>query len=382
MTLLQNISSIKPDFVQSYLSRSGWTQVDFNVQENFKYQFLNTDLVVLVPRNTHSKDYSQSLFNVISTVSQVEERDINSVVKNIATPSVDTLKFRFIGAGADVGSLPLEYTLNAIESIRDTLVYSACSELSAKSMFNRALKDAKKIIEKSRFGQTEVGSFIISVDMPLDLHPIHIFHGSKISIKQEAEQETENVDPIQRRLITRIIRSAQKARAIAINGDSLDLENDFKTNLNANLADALASLKQEGIDLSVEISAHWDKSLPSKDLPIKPVLIEERTFDTLRSIGNALRGSISSRKVSVIGNICSLSRDDTSDDDEEIENTVVIKTNGDDLPKKISVTLNKPDYLKSCDWHRDKKQVKIKGTLEKSGRTWLLTGYSDLIENN
>lgn len=376
MNLIQNLSSITPEFVQSYLSRSGWIEEKYNLNENFKYKFQNTDLIVFVPKNTYSKDYQQSLFNVINTLSQLEERDMNSIIKNITSPSVDTLKFRFIGAGTAAGSLPLEYTLIAIENIRDILVYSACAEISAKPMFNRALKDAKRIIEKSRFGQTEIGSFVISVDMPLDLQPIHIFH-HQLSIKQE----TENVDPIQRRVITRIIKSAQKARSIAINGDSIDLDNEFKTSLNANLADALANFKKDGINLSVEISAIWDQSLPSKNLPNTSVIIEERTFDTLRSIGNVLRGSISSRKVFIIGNICCLSRDNIADEtDEEIENTVIIKTNEDDLPKKIAVALNKADYIKACNWHRDKKQVKINGTLEKSGRTWLLTGYSDFVQ--
>ena len=70
MNLIQNLSSITPEFVQSYLSRSGWIEEKYNLNENFKYKFQNTDLIVFVPKNTYSKDYQQSLFNVINTLSQ------------------------------------------------------------------------------------------------------------------------------------------------------------------------------------------------------------------------------------------------------------------------------------------------------------------------
>lgn len=370
---LQNLSAIKPDFVQSYLTKTGWIKTDYSARENIKYELPNTNAIILLPKNIKALDYSQSLKNVIETLSQIEERSFDIILKNIMNPSVDTLRFRFIGSGADLGSLPLGYTLNAVESIRDALIYSACSELNTKPVFNRALKEATKIVEKSRFGQTELGSFVISVEIPLELPSISVKSDNKSSF-----QEADFFEPIQRRLIARIINSAQKARAVAIDGDSIDPQNDFKTNLNANLADALASLRLDGID-GVELKAVWDKSVPSKDLPNFSVLIEERTFDSLKSIGNVLRGSISSRFVSLVGKISSLSRYG-SFEEEEVDNTVIIKTSGVDLPTNIYVALNQQDYLKACDCHRDNKRISINGTLEKTGRTWILTGYENFRE--
>ena len=369
----QILNGIKPDSLQAYLARTGWTKQSQTAGNQIKYQMPELDLMVIVPQNTRSADYGQAVRNLVRTISQIEERDIGEIVKNILTPTVDVLKFRFLGANADIGSLPFDYAMGAVSSIRDALIYSACSEINKQPMYNRSLKDASRLIEKSRFGQTELGSFVITVEMPLEVPVLQV----RSSIQPDI-QGISIADPIQRRVLARILRGAGKARAVAIEGESIDPENDYKEGLNANLAEALASLKPSSFDLAVELSASWDRTIQTRNLPTVPVLIEERTFESLEAIGNIFRGSISSREVSVTGRVLSLSRDESSDDDSTADNIVTVRTSRDDLPKNIRVSLNQDDYFSACNWHRDKSEIRIQGTLEKSGRSWLLTGYSGL----
>lgn len=363
--LLKSVTGISPEDVQHYLSKTGWAKVDYKKPDQLKFQ--NDDIFVIFP-SARKSDFSLAVRNLVITLSQFEKREPLEVIKNILSPNVDEIKFRFFGGEADTGSLPLDYMLNAVESIRDSIIFSACSEINAQPSYKKQTRDAVKLVERARFGQTDVGSFIVSVGMPLGHVPIR----QQKSLPLDQSEPT----PIERRVISRILKSAQKARNIALSGDKLDSENDYKDNLNANLAESLAGLKQSGLDINVELSAAWNKTVLTPDLPSEAILIEDRTFEALQNISNVLRGSIASRTVHVFGYISSLMRDDIDDDDGD--NTITIRTNTDELPKNMKVALSTEDYQKACDWHRDKKKISIKGILEKSGKSWVLIKYSEL----
>lgn len=376
MSLLKSISGVTTEDLQYYLAKTGWSQADYKKTDQLKYQFQGDDIFVLIPTNK-TIEYPHLVNNLVTTLSQLEERDPAAVVKNILNPNVDTLKFRFLGSTAESGSLPLDYMLNAVQNIRDSLIFSACGELNSRPSYDRQLPRAKDMIEKSRFGQTEIGSFVITVDMPLVM-PVAVRQAAAQVQQVVADQNT--TTPIERRIISRIIRGVEKARNVAFSGDQVDPANDYRINLNANLAEALSSLRPDGADLNVELSAVWDRSISTVGLPVNPVVIEERTFESLKSIGSVLRGSIESRSVELHGRISGLTRDDSDPDDEANENWVTIRTTTDNMPKTIRVSLSPQDYLRACDWHRDKTTITIKGTLEKPGKNWLLTGYSDLAQ--
>lgn len=372
--LMKSVSGVTTEDLRYYLAKTGWTESQYKKIDQIKYQFQGDDLFVLVPRN-RTVDYVHLVNNLITTLSQVEDRDPALVVKNILNPNVDTLKFRFLGSSAESGSLPLDYMLNAVQNIRDSLIFSACGELNSRPSYERQMNRAKEMIEKSRFGQTEIGSFVITVDMPLVM-PVAVRQAAAQPQPTVVDQNT--ITPIERRIISRIIRGVEKARNVAFSGDQVDPANDYRVNLNANLAEALSALRPDGADLNVELSAVWDRSIATAGLPMNPVVIEERTFESLKSIGSVLRGSIESRSVELRGRISGLTRDDSDPDDEANENWVTIRTTTENMPKTIRVSLSAQDYLRACDWHRDKTSIMIKGTLEKPGKNWLLTGYSDL----
>src|ERR1700744_1147102 len=100
--LLRTLVHVKPEYLQHYLTKTGWTKADYKRVDQIKYQFSSDEIFVLVPKNAKSSDYTQSLKNIVRTISQVEEREESAVVKNILNPNVDILKFRFLGSSADL----------------------------------------------------------------------------------------------------------------------------------------------------------------------------------------------------------------------------------------------------------------------------------------
>lgn len=180
--------------------------------------------------------------------------------------------------------------------------------------------------------------------------------------------------------MSRIIRGVHTAREIALTGKPVDLENEFKSGLNANLAESLAALKNNSHDITVELFGLWDRTLPYQTDIDAPVVIEERTFDTLASLGKSLRGSHVSHSVTIEGTVQGLTRDEGDDDDtDECIVTVRIKP-GTDIPaRSVKVLLSPEDYSNACNAHRDRKQVSISGTLDRpeGSKSWMILNYQN-----
>lgn len=366
--------TIRPESLQYYLSRAGWQEVDFARRDMIRYEFAEDNRVfVLVPRNANTSDYREAVWRAVRTVSQIENRDYISVFKNMYSPNLDTLKLRFMGAGAEAGSLPLDYMRGAIDSIRDSLIFSACSEFSPQPMYGRQLADAIRLVGKSRFGQTQLGSFVVTIEMPVEA-PLPTF-------AQTTTNEAPRV-PIERRVLTRLIRGVDLARRVVAGTELIDPATEFRTGLNANLAESLAALKRQDGDFQIELSATWDRTIAlPPGLPQAPLLIEDRTFEMLTSIGQALRGPAMARPVEARGIVIGLSREDIDIDGEEedldAERTISVKARIDEQNYKLRIVLSADDYRTACDAHRDRQQVIVRGLLEKSRKRWLLTNYQD-----
>lgn len=366
------LDKLRTESVQYYLSRAGWRQSSYKQDTMFRFELIDdSEIGVYLPKDPMVRDYGDALALLVRTVSQVEERPIEAVVKNITSPNVDTLKFRFTGSSADTGSLPLDYTLSAIGSIRESLIFSACGEIQPKPFYSRQIKPAIDLMKKARFGQTQVGSYIVAVEMPFEL--------PAISQSQESMESTLH-PPTERRVLTRILRGVHLAREVALTGKRIDNENEFKMGLNANLAESLAALKNEAHDITVELCASWDRTFAGPSEFVTPVVIEERTFETLTALGKSLRGPSVSRPVTIEGSVAGLSRDEADDEDaDECTITIRVKPGLDITARTVKVILSPKDYNQACDAHRDRRQISLSGILDRPEgvKTWMLLNYCD-----
>lgn len=365
------VTSIKPSMFKAYLSRNGWEKVPYKKKAITKY-VLSTDkeFSILVPESHSTRDYIHSVEKALRILSQIEGRSKELVLKGILCPNQDELRFQFGGSSAIAGSLPLDYLISAAKAIQESIIYSACGEIQPKPFYQRKLKEAIDRSKRVRFGQTDIGSFIVSIELPFD-PPV------RNSLELQSSE-----GPFGRRVMSRLVGSVERAAKIAEDNEQIDLENEFKTGLNANIAESLAELSNDNLGIEVTVSCKWSDSLGvPHELTNAPVTLDSTTFSVLASIGRSLRGQSVSKDVRIIGFISGLSRDGNSDIDEEDdsnERTIIIRPDSSEgLPtKSVRVSLSANDYIRACDAHRDKKLISVKGKLEKLGK-WQVKNYSD-----
>lgn len=366
------LAVVAPSLLKAYLSRSGWEKAEIKNKTLTKYVYKSDhNLSVFVPEDRGSRDYSFLNEKVITIISQVEGRSKEAVLHNVLSLNQDELRFQFEGTSAKSGSLPLGYLISSAKAIQDAIIYAACAEIKPQPFYQRKLKDAIQRSKKARFGQTEYGSFILSIVMPFD---------PPVRDSQSGEAPD---DPFGRRVMTRLVRGVTKAVKVAEDGETIDLENEYKTGLNANISESLADLADDGLGIEVSFSCRWSGSLGvPKDVVTEPIKLDSTTFSNLVSIGKRLRGPSISKDVAIEGFIVALSREDAmdggDDGDDFLERTVVVRPDAsEDLPtKSIRIPLSVVDYNRACDAHRDRKRVYVTGRLEKL-RTWQMSTYTD-----
>ena len=355
------LSRVNPESLSSYLANNGWKNESPTNADLFKYTN-KVGAILILPASSQAPRYSKSVTNVLETLADWEERSVKEIFQSIVNPSTDTLVFSFKGQEADKGSLSLGYLHQVIGNLKDTIAYSACSEWQPRPFFDRRTKRSLEMSEKAKFGQTDLGSYVINISLA----------HSRSSAQKE---------PIERKVFKRIITSLTQVREEVTGVRQIDVNTDYKTGINANLAESLSQLNRTGISLNVK--ATWDAVIPVDDVFKKTIPIEERMFEVLDSVSVQFRGEEAAKdSVSILkAKVVSLTKDSSNEDDNDFDedNYIILKViDPERFPvSKVRVSLDTEDYRKACRAHLEGQEVSINGELGKDKNRWWLLKYEN-----
>ena len=136
-------------------------------------------------------------------------------------------------------------------------------------------------------------------------------------------------------------------------------------------------MKPAGEQSQLRIRMSWSPArsqLPAS-LP-QTVSFSQGVFGLFDEIGRSLRERSFSKLDRIEGYIVQLRAESTLL--EGFEGTVVVKADVARTPTRVRVAVNKADYLRACDAHRDGKRVAIVGTLRRDAKTYELRQAREL----
>jgi len=353
-----NIKEITVKRLKEYLLYKGWKIDTFN--ENLDKIFLESEKIeIIIPNRESLLDYPKRIGDLLVSLSTVENKEKEEIAESIINFGYDLLKMRFINSKVGDGAIPLEYANTAIKQIVDVIKYSACSEIFPQSRYKTPYKEARDLIKNCELAQTEIGSFIIKIRIPLD---------DTYLKKQKIKKEF--IEDLGRKTINRLIDGLDGVDKINLSSES-KFKETYDEKLNKNVCDAMSRLlidKDEG--LSLEISARWntEKELKQK-LKSFTKIDSNEYYQKLRKMSVLLEHIPDTKEILIEGRIQDLKRQQEEGVKYEKRLIHVFST---DQKKIIYILLGESDYKRACDAHRDKKQIKIKGILiQKKGR-WFL----------
>ena len=278
---------VAPIDLRDFLKAQGWTLRQEGIADRLYVmqnpQFPRRQLVF--PMDTTVADYAESAYRVLEKLSEMIGERPESLLSRIQTVRDDALRFRIYTEQGGNGSLPLGFAALLVTGAEQLLKAAACTVLRPRLHHPRlALTEALQLIEKTRFGQTETGSFILKVSCPIHaLDTQGTIHFDEKSL------------PFVRQVTLTLKRGIEQLIG-AIENDTLDrwIEELKKTEtplVSSNLCEAVTQFHDAGLDNALDLFMDWSMLEPvdQKDRLKKPLRIQRDYFGRIEEVRRELR---------------------------------------------------------------------------------------------
>ena len=354
------LAGIELRHVTAYLGSAGWLRrADFPRPELIVFDGPPDDdgdpIQAVLPAADRTLDFRLRLSDLLRTLAVLEGRPGRDIALEMRSPGVDRILARVLSDIASGGSIPLPFASVLLHGLRDLVAAAACAEQDPRPFFTKATRIGSEHAQGWRFGQTQLGSFVATIECPV--------------VPAVGKPPAPGTPPLPRRVTERIMRGLALLDRAVLDGRPDALLSGYREGLNANMCEALLSFREPGLALQMELSVQWSKRLPAPaGLPPR-VLIEGRSFELLDATARTLRAPVEAEEQTFTGEIVRLHR-------ESDEERVVVLRILEGRPRvHARLHLGAEDYRVACDAHRDGRRVQVTGRLERAGhKQWQVLG--------
>jgi hypothetical protein len=365
---LQRLSLVD---VRAYLEAQSWSAVGRygDVATIFENKNLSgSSFEILLPIQENVADFAARMSDAVTVLSQVEDRDEISVFHDLIKSGFDVVRFRAPNAD-NAGTIPLQSGVALYDHARDVVVAAANATVKPKRAYRGNSSDrAKQYLDTLRLGQTEVGSYVLTVLSPVQ--PSLITNQASLFPDLDIGDE-----PFSRAVTLTLARSLHATKhavnEAAATGKLAPFEAAVDFGVSSNLCEAIAKLAQEGSGVNISLS--W--------APVRRGLLSNVNYtfteDNARVLSEAaaaFRESEPQSDITIEGFVVALDRKP-----EEFDGKAKIRGFVDGKIKTISADFLSPDYKKVVSAHDRKLRVKVDGDLIKRGVFQVLGNARNLV---
>ena len=286
---------IPPQYVAGYLTACGWRPIDTDPERYALWglKLNRRSFEAFLPLKETFRDYGQRISELLSVLEGVESRPQLAIAEDILAAPFDVLRFKAIHESPEDGSVALDAGVALVARSRDMVMAASCAAVERRPFFpTRKPTEAVDLIKSARLGQTEQGSFIVRVYVPI-IQPD--------SDPAQATIKGAEPDSFGRKTTKTLLTAVNRISAIASSGKSprpLDFGMAMRSGVTANLCDALTELRTSGARV-VELGVQWSLLVPAPSAP-KAARIDETADDVLRAASRFYRARTDSRPGTVI----------------------------------------------------------------------------------
>ncbi|OJT25055.1 hypothetical protein BO221_11785 [Archangium sp. Cb G35] len=357
VSLVPGIDAVRPSDVQQYLRLKGWRprgEPRGHVAE-YVHVMEDTALKVRVLLDPAFSDYALRTAELIDVLSRFEHRAFIEILDELLIPPGDRIRFRIFSESTRSGTIALDDSIRLRVAARQLFLASAHSALKPQRHFARlSQSSALDLLRDCRETQTERGSYVTSLLVPVD-PPVG-----------GPEVEEPYARRVTRTLMGGLVETSRSVEA----GEPETLLDRAQSGVSSNFLTALADMRPGGERSFVEIDMSWSRARPELVLSRSKVRFEQGVFGMFSEAARALRETTPVPGLEVEGFVVRLERPEKGP---ELPGEVILATQLEDYGSaKIHVRLSGADYAAATNAHRDGLQVRVFGTLTKTGRRFEL----------
>lgn len=255
--LMNLTEKISPFVFSKYLEDTGWElyQSKNAYIKIFQYERNDDFFQVIIPIERRLNDYKEAMYKAVETVAKVEDRSMEQVMLYLLNPNTDTLKIRLEKKDIEAGSILFDDAIHIYKSTKKLLAAAALDILHPQKYHRGRMDDnVLKFLSSCRIGQTEIGSYVISVVCPFvkfdendNCRQLSVFSDGEQCEKSFTRQVTnrimENISFIKKQ-----IDNGEADRLLMPGGD---------TTISADFYEALGGINLDSNGADVEFIAEW-----------------------------------------------------------------------------------------------------------------------------
>jgi hypothetical protein len=363
------IAALKPLNIIGYLRAHGWEKFSeqqgrFSVWSHPDYR----EAEIVVPLKREASDFITRLADILSELELAEQRSQLDILQELINSGFDVVRLAAQASGTNDGTIRLDDGVSLVSHARDMLLSSACATVQPRPVFHaRKPNQATDYMAKARLGQTEHGSYVLTILSPVapQLNP-----SSETGLFPE--------DPFERRVITTLTRSVNLAVEAASQPDFAPFQNAVSHGVSANLCEAISGFFKIGDPASIALSVAWSQNRPTPANAATRVIISSDVIPTIEEAARMFRARDTLEDYLVEGTIIKLERAGQS------VGKVTIFGRVEDEMRRLVVELSPSEYDEAARAHTEFRPVRVSGNLLREGRSFRLEnprGFTVLNED-
>ena len=349
------LQAISPAALSAYARSAGWRKIEGYGAHSDVYAAEEMPEVIL-PRTERLGDYASVVSRLIAIFAKAAGRDELSLYRDLVTADRDVVRTRV--TETDDGSLTLNRGVDLISGTRDLVLAAACSLREPQPLYRLgANREANELLEGIRLGQTEHGSFVVTLLTPVVSPPLP-------TLLPEYEVSDDPIERQMTRRLTEALAATGEATERATAGDGTAFAESVDRGVSANLCDALVKLI--GPFPTLDISVAWARTRPIS--PSREVFRLARADAAILSeAARQFRNREPQLDTRLFGTVQRLRRDE-----DEVSGTINLRTSIDGKNRSVAVVLKKTEYDRAIQAHKERMPIILYGDLERSGQRWRL----------
>ncbi len=338
-----------------YLRSRGWALMESEPDiAVLRKLFDGQEEELVLPKDRSYSDYHQRVMEAVQSLARYEQSSERSIIEELLVQKWDVLRIRI--SGDRIGAGNISYLDKGVieEGIRKVLFASARYVLDPQVHFKRLYSNTvEQWLKKCRAGLAESGSYILTVQMPLEKN-LDVFE-----------------PPFSRKVGEYLMRSL--GHLVGFSGQLHLVENH---RLNANLCHGLVEMKPDDTVTNFDFEMKWSSMVTqSADIPSK-VEVRDHHFSSIMQIGQRLIPQSKENHNVFIGKVLVLHGEANESGQMQGEATLILLM--DEQQVKAKVTFGPERYPLVCDAHKSNKYIRISGILTEKPRCSELRNISDL----
>lgn len=371
---MTSFKDIDPTNLRDYLKSIGWQVVEAALDDDL-YLLRNhgsEGRELVFPTQKAAPDYLDAVGIVLDKLQAMSGIKADNLAARIVAVKDDVLRLRIHSDGQD-DSLSLDFAAKFLKNTEKLFKAAACTVLRPRANHPRlTLSEATQLVEKTRFGQTESGSFILNVSCPIYAMDV-----------QGTLQLNDDEAPFVRKVFSAIHESMERL-VRAIKADTLEtLVNETKASetplISANFCEALAAMQDERSNNAVDASFSWSHLRSRADDRVsKPISFQRDYFSRIEELRRELRAVEDNAVETYIGTVERLEGEMGSDGSRSGNVVLSLLLPEEEETVRARVILNASDYARADIAHMTNgAYVRIKGKLLPGRQPRQLSDFSD-----